>query len=182
MKINKVAKVNIGKFLALILRHKPETINISLDSNGWANVNELIEKINLHYGKDVVSLSDIEDIVALDDKNRYELANGSIRARQGHSVLVDLSLEAKQPPEKLYHGTVGKFIGSIRAFGLLKGSRQYVHLSEDIDTAIIVGGRRGEPIILVIDSGRMHGDGIEFYISSNGVWLTDHVPSQYISF
>jgi len=184
MKINKIANtknINIGKFLALILRHKPEVVNISLDSNGWANVNELVEKINLHYNKDVVDLPMIQEIVANDDKNRYELRNGRIRARQGHSLSVDLSLEAKRPPNRLYHGTVRKFIDSIFDKGLIKGSRQYVHLSKDVETAIIVGGRRGEPIILSIDAGRMYGDGFEFFISTNGVWLTDHVPSEYIS-
>ena len=38
--------VKLGRFISLILRHKPETINIKLDENGWADTKELIEKIS----------------------------------------------------------------------------------------------------------------------------------------
>ncbi|HUV84834.1 MAG TPA: RNA 2'-phosphotransferase, partial [Methanosarcinales archaeon] len=123
MKIRKISKIDnrkLGKFLALILRHKPEVIDISLDDNGWADVNELISKVNLHYGVDSIDLSMIEDIVLADNKNRYELDGSRIRARQGHSVDIDLSLEPKSPPESLYHGTVQKFIDAIMKDGLIK--------------------------------------------------------------
>ena len=34
-----------SKFIALILRHKPEAIGITLDEHGWANVDELVAGI-----------------------------------------------------------------------------------------------------------------------------------------
>ena len=104
-----------------------------------------------------------------------------IRANQGHSVEVDLQLEEREPPEVLYHGTVERFLPSILAGGLNKGRRHHVHLSKDVETARKVGARRGKPVILKVDAGRMHGDGHKFFVSANGVWLTDSVPPSYLS-
>lgn len=172
---------SISKFLSLILRHKPETIGITLDKNGWADMRELTNKMNNHYRDRVISLELLLNIVNLDNKNRYEVNNDQIRARQGHSISnVDLQLEPQIPPEVLFHGTVQRFISSIMQQGITKGTRQYVHLSKDIETAKIVGSRRGEPVILTIDSEQMHKDGVIFYLSSNGVWLTDWIAPKYI--
>ena len=104
-----------------------------------------------------------------------------IRANQGHSVEVDLQLEEREPPETLYHGTVERFLSSILKEGLVRGKRHHVHLSKDVETARKVGARRGKPVILEVDSGRMHQEGQKFYLSANGVWLTDAVPPGYLS-
>ena len=183
MKIHSTNNSN-GKFLALILRHKPETIGIQLDQNGWANINDLIS--NWGRGrKGTITKEEIFDIVHTDNKNRYELSEDQtkIRARQGHSLKnVDVGLEEKVPPDVLYHGTVQKFIDPIKnSGGLIKGSRQYVHLSGDVETAKIVGGRRGTPVIIVIDTKRMNEDSVPFYQSTNGVWLTDFVDKKYFT-
>ena len=102
-------------------------------------------------------------------------------ANQGHSVKVDLQLEEREPPETLYHGTVEWFMASILKDGLIRGKRHHVHLSKDVETATKVGARRGKPVILIIDAGRMHRDGHKFYLSANGVWLTDAVPPIYLA-
>lgn len=170
---------NNSKYLALILRHKPQTIGITLNEHGWANVEELIAGIQ----KDrPFNMEILEQIVATDDKGRYSFNDDKtlIRANQGHSVHVDVELEQKEPPETLWHGTGEKYVAAIDAQGLKKKSRLYVHLSRDYDTAVKVGVRHGKPVIYEVAAGQMARDGHVFYQSVNGVWLTDAVPAQYL--
>lgn len=166
-----------SKFLSLVLRHKPEKIGIQLDRCGWAKVPEILMGVNL-------TMEDLEHIVETDEKQRYSFNDDKtlIRANQGHSIPIDLELEAVEPPETLYHGTIGQFLGSIKKEGLQRRSRQFVHLSKDVETALAVGRRRGKPVVLQIASGRMFEDGYEFFLSENGVWLTKEAPSSYIKF
>lgn len=181
-KMNEQHKKSISKFLSLILRHSPQTIEIKLDENGWANVDELISKCAKH--RHTFTFAELEEVVATNDKQRFIFNEDKtkIRANQGHSIAVDLALQSQTPPDYLYHGTVSKFLNEIKKDGLLKMSRQHVHLSKDKETAIKVGSRRGVPVILVVQSGKMHQDGFIFYKSENDVWLTDHVPANYIEF
>ena len=165
----------ISKYIALILRHKPETIGISLDEHGWADVTGLIEGISKSYD---FNLEMLEEIVATDNKQRYAFNEDHtlIRANQGHSVPVDVELEEVQPPEILYHGTGEKYVKSINEQGLVPKSRLYVHLSVDRETAVKVGQRHGKPVVYEVNSGCMQRDGFTFYRSVNGVWLTKAVP------
>lgn len=170
----------ISRFMSLILRHKPETIGISLDEHGWADVEELIKGINAsgkHLDRDM-----LDEIVQTDNKQRYSYSeDGSlIRANQGHSIPVDVELEEKIPPDVLWHGTGEKYVGSIDEQGLIPKSRLYVHLSSDIATAKKVGSRHGKPVIYQVDCKQMVDDGYQFYLSVNGVWLTKVVPVQYM--
>lgn len=171
-----------SKFLSLILRHSPEKIGLQLDENGWADVAVLLSKAAQHHQQ--ISIELLNEVVATNDKKRFVFNDDGtkIRANQGHSISIDLQLHVQIPPETLYHGTVAKFIEQIKVEGLQKMSRQHVHLSRDKETATIVGSRRGSAIILRVDAASMQGDGFEFYLSENGVWLTDHVPPQYINF
>lgn len=173
---------DISRFLSLVLRHKPETIGLKLDKAGWVDVDILIAQLAIN-GK-IVSREEIERIVATNDKKRYVLSEDGrhIMAAQGHSVDVDLQLKEEVPPDILYHGTVEKYLGDIVKTGLQKMSRHHVHLSKDNETAVKVGSRRGTPVILQVEAKRMHDDGFGFYISENGVWLTDRVPQKYIIF
>jgi putative RNA 2'-phosphotransferase len=170
----------ISKFLSLVLRHQPETIGLRLDGQGWARVEELLDACE----KSGTPLTRVylEHIVATSDKKRFSFSDDRlyIRANQGHSVQVDLGYEPQEPPSTLYHGTARRFLESIRREGLNKGRRHHVHLSSDEVTAVKVGSRHGKPIVLKINSGQMHLDGYAFHLSENGVWLTDHVPPDYI--
>ncbi|MFZ2899031.1 MAG: RNA 2'-phosphotransferase [Saprospiraceae bacterium] len=173
---------SLSKFLSLVLRHKPESIGLELDPNGWAPLDLLIQKMREHGRK--VDLSAIQHVVEHNDKQRFSLDmhRRRIRANQGHSIAVDLELPPAEPPMLLYHGTAAKNTGLIAAKGLVKGRRQHVHLSADIETATRVGGRHGQPIVLTIHAKDMHDAGYTFFISANGVWLTDHVPVEFIAF
>lgn len=172
--------VKISKFLSLVLRHKPETIGLTLDPAGWASVGELLQACARHNFP--LSLEELQAVVAANDKQRFAFSEDGrrIRASQGHSVEVELGYEAAEPPELLYHGTVERFLPSIRTKGLLKGQRHHVHLAADRVTAAKVGSRRGQAVILTVHSGQMYRAGYPFYQSANGVWLTGHVPPQYL--
>ena len=169
-----------SKFISLILRHKPEVIGITLDEHGWARVDELIAGVNRTRPLDLAGL---EEIVRTDEKRRYSFNEDKtkIRANQGHSVPVDVELEAVTPPKLLYHGTGGKYVDSIEAQGLIPKTRLYVHLSGDYETAFKVGARHGKPRIYQVHAGKMAADGYVFYRSVNGVWLTKSVPPKYLT-
>lgn len=164
-----------SKFISLILRHKPEEIGITLDEHGWANVDDLIRGVN-------IDMKTLEQIVETDDKQRYSFNADKtfIRANQGHSIPVDVELDELRPPEFLWHGTGEKYMNSICRDGLIPKSRLYVHLSSDMETAITVGKRHGNVVLLRVDARKMYQDGFKFYLSKNGIWLTKYVPTSYL--
>lgn len=177
--MNKKLK-NLSKFISLVLRHEPGIIGITLDSAGWANVNDLICGCNKN--KNPLTSEILTEIVKTDEKGRYEFSSDGtkIRACQGHSVAVNLDYKATIPPEVLYHGSEVANIPSILKTGIDRRSRHHVHLSTDKDTAYKVGNRHGNPVVFEIYAHKMHMDGHTFYLSNNGVWLVDAVPSAYI--
>lgn len=170
----------LSKFLSLVLRHRPEEIGIELDEAGWVEVERLLEALSAH-GKQVAR-EQLEHVVAASDKQRFAVSGDGvwIRANQGHSVEVELGYEPAEPPEILFHGTPRQFLESILATGLNRGRRHHVHLSATEATATAVGGRRGRPVVLRILAGKMHAAGHTFYVSANSVWLTEHVPREFI--
>jgi putative RNA 2'-phosphotransferase len=182
--MNEKITKDVSKFLSLILRHSPEKIGLKLDENGWADVDELIEKCNKKGSQNQMTAELLDYVVENNDKKRFAFNEDKtkIRASQGHSISVELDLNETEPSEYLYHGTVAKFLENIKKEGLQKMSRQHVHLSKDLETAIKVGSRRGAAQILTVRSGAMYKDGFKFYLSENNVWLTDEVPAKYIEF
>jgi putative RNA 2'-phosphotransferase len=177
-----MSNVHSSKFLSLVLRHDPAHIGITLDSAGWTDVNALLAACAAHGHP--LTRGQLEHLVASSDKQRFALSSDGtrIRANQGHSVSVELGLAQQQPPPRLHHGTVAAALAGIRAEGLQKRARHHVHLSADLPTAKKVGSRRGAPLILTVRAGEMAAVGLLFYRSENGVWLTDHVPPQFIEF
>lgn len=178
-----MSQVQTSKFLSLILRHNPGAVGIELDQNGWANIDELLEKMCNHGTP--IDRKSLYEIVAADNKQRYKIHEDGerIRANQGHSIAVDLQLVEAKPPDLLFHGTSTKNAEAIRnAGGIVPMSRQYVHLSSNFNTAVSVGRRHGEVIVLEVHSGRMYDDGYKFYRSENGVWLANEIPMAYIDF
>lgn len=170
----------VSKFISLILRHKPEEACITLDKNGWADTKALVKGVAEKYPG--FTINDLIQIVKTDEKQRYAFTPNfaRIRANQGHSIPVDLELLPVEPPKYLYHGSGRKYQDSIIKDGLIPKSRQYVHLSDDFQTAVKVGERHGDPVVFHVCSGEMYKDGFIFYRSENGVWLTDRVPTNYI--
>lgn len=172
---------NLSVFLSLILRHKPEVIGLKLDEEGYLEVEKLIKGINETGRK--INLDILNEIVDTDKKKRYSFNHdkSKLRASQGHSIPVNLSLVKRKPKGNLFHGTSEKFKDSIDKKGLLKGSREYVHLSDNLNTALQVGSRRGRPIVYLVDWERMLADGHDLWVSENNVWLSNNIPSKYLS-
>ncbi len=173
--------VTASKYLSLLLRHKPEVIGLSLDTEGWAEIDDIVRLTADRRTSLTKRL--IEEITATSDKKRFVISDDGtrIRANQGHSIAVDLNLKPQNPPETLYHGTANRFLESILRQGLKKGSRHHVHLSPDSATALKVGQRHGKPVILSIAAQAMQSSGYIFFLSANGVWLTEHVPAKFIN-
>ena len=171
--------VKAGKYISMLLRHRPEEAGVILDDHGWTDVEDLIKKVSPKYE---ITEEMLHQMAFAPDKQRYEFSEDGkkIRAVHGHSVKVDMEYETLTPPEILYHGTATRFLDSIMEQGLKKMSRQFVHLSEFTEQAESVGKRHGKLVILKVKAGDMHRDGIVFYKSVSGVWLTDNVPVKYL--
>ena len=169
-----------SKAMSYVLRHAPESIGVTLNSAGWIDVDVFIDAMT-RSGKPM-DLAMLETVVAANDKQRFEFSSDrkSIRARQGHSIAVELGYEPRVPPDTLFHGTATRFIESIFREGLKPGNRHHVHLSTNTQTMLSVGRRHGKPIVLKVDARGMHRDGLLFYVTDNEVWLTKHVPVKYL--
>lgn len=170
-----------SKFLSYVLRHEPQAIGLQLDREGWAVIRELTACAK-QAGRDLDNAL-LREVVATSDKKRFAISDDGLRIRavQGHSTdTVAIAYTEKVPPEILYHGTATRFLDSILREGLKSGSRQHVHLSENVETAKAVGQRYGKPVVLKIEALRMYQQGFKFFQADNGVWLTAQVPVGYL--
>ncbi|MEU8591115.1 RNA 2'-phosphotransferase [Streptomyces sp. NPDC048664] len=172
--------VKVSKYLSKHLRHQPERIGLTLEEGGWVGIDALLAAMDAHGFP--VTRAELDHVVATNDKQRFAVEGGRIRASQGHSIDVELGLPEATPPAHLHHGTVAGALDAIRAQGLRPMNRHDVHLSADRETATRVGARRGRPVVLTVDTGAMHRDGHVFHFSANGVWLTRTVPPGYLRF
>lgn len=172
----------VSKFLSFVLRHQPQAIGLMLDSEGWADINQLITRA-ASAGQSL-NIPLLQLVVDSSDKKRFAISDDGLRIRavQGHSSRqVDIQYQERIPPASLYHGTATRFIDSINHHGLVAGNRQYVHLSADELTAISVGQRHGKPVVLMVNALHMYQQGFKFYQADNGVWLTAYVPAEFLS-
>ena len=171
----------ISKFLSFILRHDPGSIGLTPDAGGWIEIDALIAAASR--GGHSLTRDLIEEVARANDKKRFTLSpdGARIRAAQGHSFPVDLGLAPITPPETLYHGTAERNLASIMVEGLKPGARQNVHLSADIETAIMVGQRHGKPRVLRVDCKAATTAGQVFYLADNGVWLTGPLAPEFLS-
>lgn len=174
-------RVKVSKYLARHLRHQPERLGLTLRPDGWVEVDALLDACRK--AGFALSRAELEEVVATSDKQRFSFddARELIRANQGHSVAVDLGLAPAQPPTTLYHGTGAGSVDAILREGLNAMGRHHVHLSVDVPTARRVGARHGRPVVLAVDAAAMHADGHQFFVSANGVWLTESVPPARLS-
>ena len=173
---------DLSRLLSRVLRHEPEFIGIELDPAGWVRIDRLLAQVKKSGFKADRTL--LDQVVETNDKRRFTISEDGlrIRAAQGHSVVVDLGLVPSVPPDLLFHGTATVNLDSIFEKGLIPGSRRHVHLSKDDATALKVGQRHGKAVVLKVDAGRAHTDGISFFVADNGVWLTEALPAIYLSF
>ena len=165
--------------MSYVLRHRPDSAHLILDEAGWADLDCLSTAVHSRFG---VGRDHILRIVRESPKQRFAVSGSRIRANQGHTIAVDLALKPQTPPETLFHGTATEYVENILSTGLNRGQRHHVHLSLDIDTAVIVARRRRKPwTVLAVAADKLHCQGQSFFLTENGVWLTDAVPPQALS-
>lgn len=174
--------IRLGKEITYALRHAPWEYELEMDDKGFVDIEQLLSAINEgnKYSK-VIDKSDILRVMEVSNKKRLEIVGERIRAMYGHSFPMQINYEEGTPPVVLYHGTAKRFLDSIKKEGLKPMSRQYVHLSEDTETAKMVGKRRdSDPVILRIDTVEAMKAGVKFYRANDKVWLCKQLPSQFI--
>lgn len=174
--------IRLSKVIAKALRHTPWQFELELDDEGWVPIEALLNSLRSQRAEwHTLSESDFAAVIAQSEKRRYELQDGKIRALYGHSIPHRLAKTPATPPEILYHGTTKSALPAILKDGLKPMSRQYVHLSLDIETAQLVARRKGQTIIiLTVEALKANQQGIPFYIGNETVWLADSVPPQYL--
>jgi putative RNA 2'-phosphotransferase len=178
--MNDRQRTRASKFLSKHLHHDPAGLGLTLEAGGWVAVDALLD--GCRGAGTPLSRDELAEIVADSDKRRFAFdeTGTHIRANQGHSVEIDLQLESAEPPAVLYHGTGADTVPVVLRDGLRKMRRHHVHLSPDVETATRVGARHGRPVVLAVDAAAMTRAGHRFYVSANGVWLTDEVPPAFL--
>ena len=173
--------MKLSKEVSYALRHAPWEYELELDKNGWVPIAQLLQAFHKTADWQNVELDDLKVMIEKSEKKRHEIKENSIRALYGHSVPMKIVKEEAIPPKFLYHGTAHNFLSEIEKNGLSPMSRQYVHLSEDIETANLVGKRKDKtPIILAINTENAREKGVKFYLGNEKVWLADSIPSEFI--
>ncbi|EPY2279065.1 RNA 2'-phosphotransferase [Clostridium sporogenes] len=179
--MNLINYLQLSKEISYALRHAPWEYELELDENGWVSVEQLLIALKENSKWESVTVGDLEHIIENSNKKRHEVVDGKIRALYGHSISMKIVKESAEPPVVLFHGTTRRFLKSIENKGLLPKGRQYVHLSNDMETALQVGKRHdNKPVILEIDAKKAWEEGIMFYLGNDKVWLADNIPSKYI--
>ncbi len=172
----------LSKEISYALRHAPEEYGLTLDAQGWSPVEDLIIALKKREEYSALTVQDITGMIQASEKKRHELVGDRIRALYGHSTDEKIKKDAVCPPDVLYHGTAHEFLQKILEQGLISKDRQYVHLSQDMQTAITVGKRRdADPVVLLIDAVTAWRDGIKFYHGNEAIWLADDIPAKYIT-
>jgi len=172
---------HLSREVAYVLRHAPWEYELELDEHGWVSLKQLVNSLNESSAYQNVTEYVILQMIEAAKKKRFEISNNRIRAFYGHSVPNKIVVEQSKPPEFLYHGTSRKFLDSIRMDGLKPNGRQYVHLSQDTETAETVGKRKDiAPVILVVRALKAWNAGVYFYHGNEMVWLADAIPAEYI--
>ena len=173
----------LSKEISYALRHNPKAYNLTLDASGWVAMDDLLSALNQKKNTQPVAEQDIAEMLDNSEKKRFEIKDGRIRAYYGHSIAEKIELQPAQRPKVLYHGTTRRVVDKIKDEGLNPRGRQYVHLSQETETALLVGKRRDDwPVLIIVDAERAWQDGIRFYHGNEMVWLADEIPAAYLTF
>ncbi|MDR0991135.1 MAG: RNA 2'-phosphotransferase [Propionibacteriaceae bacterium] len=174
-------KQDLSRAVSHALRHEPWVYELELDTEGWVDINDLVLALRHEARWSSLTINDIEEMASTATKKRHEIRDGRIRALYGHSVPGRILKELATPPVKLFHGTSPVAAETILRTGLLPMKRQYVHLSVDRETALMVGMRKAQkPVILNVMADNAAAAGIDFYQGNDKVWLARRVPARFI--
>ncbi len=181
-------KNRVGRLAVAALRHRPEILGLTVDGAGYCYKREL-KKALREKGYDVND----EDLESILSNERFGVDKTGQKARvdYGNSLgikLSDMYEKSEEPPEILFHGTSVDAVNSIKEEGIIRFSkdgnkpRDHVFLTDREIIAIKKGMRHGVGVALPVLARKMHEDGYLYYHAKNDIWLTDHIPPEYIDF
>ncbi|KAF9499556.1 hypothetical protein BDN71DRAFT_1441687 [Pleurotus eryngii] len=174
-------QVRLSKTVSWLLRHGAASEGLCMRPDGYVNVADLLANSRLKE----LTLEMLKDLVDKDAKSRYHLMSDDdqvwwIRANQGHSIKeVKLDLQpvlaiSDIPTGVAVHGTSLRAWKQIAEQGLSKMSRNHIHLAQGLaDEGVVSGMRKSSEILILIDVEKALGDGIKFFLSANGIVLTE---------
>jgi len=171
-------RVRLSKRMTGLLRHYGPRYGLRLGPGGWVSVDDLVEALRRVPGFSWVTREHVLEVARGDEKGRYEVRGGMIRARYGHSLPVNVEYEPLRPlPGSLYHGTTRRALPGIRERGLLPMGRRWVHLSLDPGDAWETGRRHGrDVVVLEVDPGCLERRGLTVYSAGPRVAVVEWVP------
>ena len=175
----------LSKAVAHALRHDPRAYGLELDEAGWTSLDALVAGLRRRSPQwRGLQPADLEELARSGPKRRYDVVDGRIRARYGHSLPGRVVLAPpEEPPDVLFHGTAPERVPRILAEGLLPMRRQYVHLSVDEGSAAAVGRRHSPtPTVLPVAAGdAARGGRVRFWPGGGAVWLAEPVPPRFLA-
>ena len=177
----KVSLKTLSKGMAQALRHRPVHFGLDLDDEGWVSVEDLLAGLCRRRNWCDLMMDDVLAVLEMPGKQRYEMKDGRIRALYGHSAHVSVRKKTAVPPRFLYHGTAQETAHVILREGLKPMKRQFVHLSDDVETAQIVGRRKDhQPVIFKVRALEASETAVHFYLGNDSTWLADHIPPEFL--
>jgi len=174
----------LSRTVSHALRHEPWLYGLELDSYGWVHLIDLVVSLRCHRNEwRKLAENDITEMISKSDKRRFEIHKGKICALYGHSLPCKVLKMFAQPPAILFHGTSSRFVKQIKHQGLKPRGRNYVHLSVDQETALVVAKRKqGISFIITVQASKAYQNGIKFYQANKTTWLADYVSADYLNF
>jgi putative RNA 2'-phosphotransferase len=178
-----VSPERLSRLVSHALRHEPWLYELELDDEGWTSVTALLDAIRMQGPEwSLITMADLEAMIAASSKRRHEIYGNRIRALYGHSTPRRVAKVEAEPPARLFHGTSARAWSMIQRTGLQPMGRQYVHLSVDVATAEQVGRRKSaSPLILSVDTAGARQTGSRFWSGNELVWLADHIAPEHLA-
>ncbi len=173
----------IGRMMAGILRHFPERFELQMDGRGWVDLEQFVESIKRsrqNYGR-WLRTEHIHALVETDEKGRYQIDGGMVRATYAHSVDVNLDDLPEATADHLYFPVAEEELDMVLETGLRPSDRNMIHLSATPEKAYSAGRvHMHDPIILEVDVGKANHGGNFIFRAGKSVYVTDAVEPECI--
>lgn len=174
----------LGRFLSMLLRHRPARFPIELDAQGYADLGQVMRILKALPNFRWASRRDIQAVLDLEGAERFELVatpdGDRIRALYGHTAL-RLEHEPVEPPPILYYAAAPESAAMILRTGITARERAYVRLMLTATEARCAALRlAAEPVVFRIDAAAAYAAGIPFYAPTEGVTLVEYLPPKYL--
>lgn len=174
----------VGRMMAGILRHFPERFNLTMDGRGWVDLEEFTNAIkdSRDNYRRWLRREHIVALVETDEKGRYQIDGGMVRATYAHSVNVNLDDLPEANVDKLYFPVSEEEMDLVLESGLRPSDRNMIHLSATPDKAYSAGRVHiADPLLLEIDVRKASDAGNFIFRAGKSVYVTDAVEPDVLS-